>query len=96
MFVLPVEDITVFECSSPGSPDPLSKNKFSSEYITAQILIRQVGTQMNFTVGDGRYYGGFYNAPLEKGRTYYIILRTVSQWKTVGGATERHNNVFTG
>ncbi|XP_035022883.2 sushi domain-containing protein 1 isoform X3 [Hippoglossus stenolepis] len=82
VFVLPVEDIMVFDCSSPGSPDPLSENKFSSKYITAQILIRQVGTQMNFTVGDGLHYGGFYNAPLEKGRTYYIILRAVSQWKT--------------
>ncbi|XP_034450998.1 sushi domain-containing protein 1 isoform X5 [Hippoglossus hippoglossus] len=82
VFVLPVEDIMVFDCSSPGSPDPLSENKFSSKYIIAQILIRQVGTQMNFTVGDGLHYGGFYNAPLEKGRTYYIILRAVSQWKT--------------
>nr|XP_019949284.1 PREDICTED: sushi domain-containing protein 1-like isoform X1 [Paralichthys olivaceus] len=79
VFVVPVEDIMVFDCSSPGSPD---LNKFSSEYITARILIRQVGTQINFTVGDGLYYGGFYNAPLEKGRTYYIILRVVSQWKT--------------
>ncbi|XP_062240819.1 sushi domain-containing protein 1 isoform X2 [Platichthys flesus] len=82
VLVLPVEDIMVFDCSSPGSTDPLSKNNFSSEYITAQILIGQVGTQMDFTVGDGLYYGGFYNAPLKKGRTYYIILRAVSQWKT--------------
>ncbi|XP_053277415.1 sushi domain-containing protein 1 isoform X3 [Pleuronectes platessa] len=82
VLVLPVEGIMVFDCSSPGSTDPLSKNNFSSEYITAQILIGQVGTQMDFTVGDGLYYGGFYNAPLKKGRTYYIILRAVSQWKT--------------
>ncbi|XP_060928372.1 sushi domain-containing protein 1 isoform X2 [Limanda limanda] len=82
VFVLPEEGIMVFDCSSPGSADPLSKNNFSSEYITAQILIGQVGTQMDFTVGDGLYYGGFYNAPLKKGRTYYIILRAVSQWKT--------------
>ncbi|XP_056231860.1 sushi domain-containing protein 1 isoform X2 [Seriola aureovittata] len=67
---------------SPGRPDPSRKSKSSSEYITAQIRLTQVGTEMNFTVGDGLYYGGFYNAPLENGRNYYIILRAVSHWKT--------------
>ncbi|XP_040012051.1 sushi domain-containing protein 1 isoform X2 [Xiphias gladius] len=83
VFVLPVEEIMVFDCSYPGSPDTSSKSKSPSEYISAQILVRHVGTEMNFTVGDGLHYGGFYNAPLENGRNYYIILRTVSQWKTV-------------
>ncbi|GLD52543.1 sushi domain-containing protein 1-like isoform X6 [Lates japonicus] len=82
VYVLPVEEIIVFDCSSPGRSDPLSKSKSSSEYITAQIHVRQVRTEMNFTVGDGLHYGGFYNAPLENGRNYYIILRAVSQWKT--------------
>nr|XP_020455048.1 sushi domain-containing protein 1 isoform X3 [Monopterus albus] len=81
VFVLPVEGIMVFDCSSPGSPDPSSKSKSSSKYIAAQIHVTQVGTEMNFTVGDGLSYGGFYNAPLENGRDYYIILRAVSQWK---------------
>ncbi|XP_051277734.1 sushi domain-containing protein 1 isoform X4 [Dicentrarchus labrax] len=79
VFVLPVEGIVVFDCPSP---DPSSKIKSSTEYITAQIDVRHVGTVMNFTVGDGLYYGGFFNAPLESGRNYYIILRAVSQWKT--------------
>lgn len=82
MFVLSVEGITVFDCSSPASSDVSIKSKSSSEYTAAQI--RPVGTQMNFTVGDGLHYGGFYNAPLEDGKNYYIILRVVSQWKTVG------------
>ncbi|XP_026199297.1 sushi domain-containing protein 1 isoform X1 [Anabas testudineus] len=80
VFVLSVEGITVFDCSSPASSDVSIKSKSSSEYTAAQI--RPVGTQMNFTVGDGLHYGGFYNAPLEDGKNYYIILRVVSQWKT--------------
>ncbi|KAG7489330.1 sushi domain-containing 1-like isoform X1 [Solea senegalensis] len=83
VFVLPVEEIMVFDCSSHGHPqDSSRKNKLSSKYITAQILVSHVGTEMNFTVGDGLLYEGFYNAPLENGKNYYIVLRAVSQWKT--------------
>ncbi|KAK2837695.1 hypothetical protein Q5P01_014907 [Channa striata] len=82
VFVLPVERIFVFDCASPGSPDSLSARISYAEYITAQIHVQNVGTEMNFTVGDGLHYGGFYNAPLENGRNYYIILRAVSQRKT--------------
>lgn len=81
VFVLPVEGI-VFDCS-----DPSSKIKSSAEFIAAQIEVRDVAAEMNFTVGDGLYYGGFFNAPLKNGRNYYIILRAVSRWKTVGAAT---------
>lgn len=79
--VLPVEGILMFDCS-----DPSSNIKSSAEFIAAQIEVRYVATEMNFTVGDGLYYGGFFNAPLKNGRNYYIILRAVSQWKTVGAA----------
>ncbi|XP_028434774.1 sushi domain-containing protein 1 isoform X2 [Perca flavescens] len=82
VFVLPVEGIMMFDCSSPASSDPSVKIKSSTEYITAQIDVTHVGTEMNFTVGDGLYYGGFFNAPLENGRNYYITLRAVSQWKS--------------
>ncbi|XP_063753446.1 sushi domain-containing protein 1 isoform X3 [Eleginops maclovinus] len=80
VFVLPVEGIMIFDCSSPASSDP--KIKSSSEYITGQFDVQHVGTEMNFTVGDGLLYGGFFNAPLQNGRSYYIILRSVSQWKS--------------
>ncbi|KAM9858948.1 sushi domain-containing protein 1-like isoform 2-T2 [Aulostomus maculatus] len=70
VLVLPVEGVVVFTCSSGRS-----------EYIAAQIHVSHITTAMNFTVGDGRHYGGFLNAPLENGRNYYIILRAVSQWK---------------
>ncbi|XP_032371311.1 sushi domain-containing protein 1 isoform X5 [Etheostoma spectabile] len=82
VFVLPVEGIMMFDCSSPASSDPSGKKKSPTEYITAQIDVRHVGTEMNFTVGDGLYYGGFFNAPLENGRNYYITLRSISQWKS--------------
>ncbi|XP_029961294.1 sushi domain-containing protein 1 isoform X3 [Salarias fasciatus] len=75
VFVIPVEGIVAFDCSSPATSDP-------SEYVAAQLDLRHVGTEMNFTVGDGRLYGGFHNAPLESGTSYYIILRAVCQWKT--------------
>ncbi|XP_074527132.1 sushi domain-containing protein 1 [Halichoeres trimaculatus] len=81
VFVLPLEQSKVFDCSSPASLLSLSKSKPSTEYITAQIAVRRVGKELNFTVGDGLQYGGFFNVPLERSRNYYIILRTVSQWK---------------
>ncbi|KAK1892489.1 Sushi domain containing protein 1, partial [Dissostichus eleginoides] len=80
VFVLPVDGIMMFDCSSPASLDP--KIKSSAEYITGQFDVQHVGTEMNFTVGDGLLYGGFFNAPLQNGRSYYIILRAVSQWKS--------------
>ncbi|XP_078106235.1 sushi domain-containing protein 1 isoform X4 [Sander vitreus] len=82
VFVLPLKGIMMFDCSSPASSDPSGKIKSFTEYITAQIDVTHVGTEMNFTVGDGLYYGGFFNAPLENGRNYYITLRAVSQWKS--------------
>ncbi|XP_061586435.1 sushi domain-containing protein 1 isoform X2 [Cololabis saira] len=82
VFVLPVEGIMMFDCSSPRSLDPSVKIKSSEEYITAQLSVRNIGTHINFTVGDGFFYGGFHNALLESGKNYYIILRAVSQWKT--------------
>ncbi|XP_072289959.1 sushi domain-containing protein 1 [Eucyclogobius newberryi] len=77
IFVLPVDGLMVFDCSS----SKLSTDQSCTHYITAQIQVKDVGTTMTFTVGDGRFYGGFLNAPLENGRDYYIILRSVSEWR---------------
>lgn len=76
----------MFNCSSPAIAPPLSTLKSPAEYITAQFEVHRVGTEMNLTIGDGLLYGGFYNAPLESGKNYYIILRAVSQWKSVSAA----------
>ncbi|XP_036069590.1 sushi domain-containing protein 1 isoform X2 [Oryzias melastigma] len=80
VFVLPVEGIMMFDCSAPASLN--SSSTSPSEYITAKLDMQNAGTQINFTLGDGSFYGGFYNSPLERGKDYYIILRFVSQWKT--------------
>ncbi|KAM8885996.1 sushi domain-containing protein 1 isoform 6-T6 [Spinachia spinachia] len=78
VFVLPMEGIVMFNCSSPANSDISSKIKDT----VAQIDVGHLGREMNFTVGDGLYYGGFFNAPLQNGRNYYIIVRAVSQWKS--------------
>ncbi|XP_043967560.1 sushi domain-containing protein 1 isoform X6 [Gambusia affinis] len=83
IFVLPVEELVVFDCSSPASLDPSSRAESPAEYMTAQLGVETLGTEVNFTVGDGVLYGGFYNAPLQSGNTYFIVLRVVSRWKTM-------------
>ncbi|KAK7933299.1 hypothetical protein WMY93_004195 [Mugilogobius chulae] len=77
IFVLPVEGLLVFDCFSPT----FSSDQHRTHYITAQIQLKDVGTDMTFTVGDGRFYTGFLNEPLENGKDYYIILRAVSEWR---------------
>ncbi|XP_053726529.1 sushi domain-containing protein 1 isoform X5 [Synchiropus splendidus] len=76
VFVLPVGDIMVFDCWSPEGP-----NSTWAGYITAVIQVGRVKSEYNFTVGDGRWYGGYYNTPLEEGHSYYILLRVQSRWK---------------
>uniref|UniRef100_A0A3B5LLD3 Sushi domain containing 1 n=1 Tax=Xiphophorus couchianus TaxID=32473 RepID=A0A3B5LLD3_9TELE len=81
IFVLPVEELVVFDCSSPASLDPSSRVESPAEYMTAQLGVQSLGMEVNFTVGDGVLYGGFYNAPLQSGNTYFVVLRVVSRWK---------------
>ncbi|XP_061841960.1 sushi domain-containing protein 1 isoform X6 [Nerophis lumbriciformis] len=80
VFVLPIDGMMTFDCSSPANGDALSKQDSLTRHIAAQMHISHVGADMNFTVGDGLYRGGFFNAPLEKGRNYYVVLRVVSRW----------------
>ncbi|XP_061622640.1 sushi domain-containing protein 1 isoform X4 [Phyllopteryx taeniolatus] len=81
VFVLPIEGFMAFDCSSPVNGKPSGKSDSLQGHIVAQMRISRVGAEMHFTVGDGLHYGGFFNAPLEKGKNYYVILRAVSQWK---------------
>lgn len=45
-------------------------------YITAQFLPQNF--MSTFTVGDGKQYGRYYNAPLQEGIDYHIILGVLS------------------
>lgn len=75
VIVLPVIDVLVFDC---GSSRPCG-----GEYIAAQLQLYELGVDVNFTLGTREQYGPFYNAPLEKGQDYYIILRTICAWGQV-------------
>ncbi|XP_059910735.1 sushi domain-containing protein 1 isoform X6 [Gadus macrocephalus] len=80
--VVPLDGTVVFECRSRGIPGSSQGVPPSSQYITGQFPLGHMNdTEMIFTVGDGRFHGGFFNAPLKRGTNYYVILRVVSQWK---------------
>ncbi|XP_053085136.1 sushi, von Willebrand factor type A, EGF and pentraxin domain-containing protein 1 isoform X2 [Pangasianodon hypophthalmus] len=72
VIVLPVAGVLVFDCGSSRS--------CGGEYVAAQLQLYKLGVEVNFTLGNREQYGPFYNAPLENGRDYYIILRTVCTW----------------
>ncbi|XP_016314739.1 sushi domain-containing protein 1-like [Sinocyclocheilus anshuiensis] len=80
VFVIPVEGVMLFDCSSSVSPRFLAQQRCDRGYVTAQIQLSGLAAEINFTVGDQQQYGDFFNAPLENGKDYYIILRTVCQW----------------
>lgn len=75
VMVVPVEGVLVFECGSSRS--------CGGEYVAAQMKLCELDVDVNFTLGDGEQYGGFYNVPLENGQDYYIILRTICTWGQV-------------
>ncbi|CAL8331420.1 unnamed protein product [Arctogadus glacialis] len=80
--VVPLDRTVVFDCRSRGIPGSSQGVPPSSQYITGQFPLGHMNdTEMIFTVGDGRFHGGFFNAPLKRGTSYYVILRVVSQWK---------------
>uniref|UniRef100_A0A8C4YYM4 Sushi domain containing 1 n=1 Tax=Gadus morhua TaxID=8049 RepID=A0A8C4YYM4_GADMO len=80
--VVPLDGTVVFDCRSRGIPGSSQGVPPSSQYITGQFPLGHMNdTEMIFTVGDGRFHGGFLNAPLKRGTSYYVILRVVSQWK---------------
>ncbi|XP_037387753.1 sushi domain-containing protein 1 isoform X1 [Pygocentrus nattereri] len=77
VIVLPAEGVLVFDCGS----SLVARRSCSGEYVAAELKLRGLGRDLNFTLGDRQLYGDCYNAPLETGRDYYVILRTVCQWK---------------
>nr|XP_023659005.1 sushi domain-containing protein 1 isoform X4 [Paramormyrops kingsleyae] len=83
VFVLLLEGKVVFDCSSPHTPHFYGCQEPCQEYVAAEVQLAGTGRKLFFTVGDHQWYGGYYNAPLENGKDYYIILRAVSQWAGV-------------
>ncbi|XP_069043454.1 sushi domain-containing protein 1 isoform X7 [Lepisosteus oculatus] len=90
VFVLPLEGFSMFDCSSPSAPHCYSQDKPWGAYVAAQIHAKDIGSELVFTVGDRRYYGEYYNAPLKEGTSYYIILKIVTQW----GRARKQSCVF--
>ncbi|XP_066567117.1 sushi domain-containing protein 1 isoform X2 [Amia ocellicauda] len=83
VFVMPLSGPLSFNCSSPSSPHFYSRQKPRGAYVAAEIQTGEIRSELVFTVGDRRYYGEYYNAPLKEGEAYNIVLRTVSRWGRV-------------
>ncbi|KAM8960530.1 LOW QUALITY PROTEIN: sushi domain-containing protein 1 [Pelodytes ibericus] len=69
-----------FTCESMETVTYFSNKSKTLGYITAEFLPRDIKDHLEFSVGDRKYYGNFYNAPLARGEEYCIILRIVSNW----------------
>ncbi|XP_061116664.1 sushi domain-containing protein 1 isoform X3 [Conger conger] len=82
VFVVPLERPVAFDCRSV-SESHYHRQRPMGLYVAAQIPVVDIGRELSFTLGDQRYYGEYYNAPLLPGRDYYIILRAVNQWGRV-------------
>ncbi|KAJ8381137.1 hypothetical protein SKAU_G00019150 [Synaphobranchus kaupii] len=82
IFVVPLEGPVEFDCRS-ASESRFHSPRPTGLYVAAQIPVVDIGRELSFTLGDQRYYGEYYNAPLQPGRDYYIILRAVNQWGRV-------------
>ncbi|CAN8004147.1 unnamed protein product, partial [Ixodes hexagonus] len=54
-------------------------------YMAAQMTSETIRNRSDFTVGDGKYYGGFYNAPLVAGSTYDIGLAAEADFEGATG-----------
>ncbi|XP_076854890.1 sushi domain-containing protein 1 isoform X3 [Brachyhypopomus gauderio] len=80
VIVLPVEGVLVFDCGLSLLARSSELRECQGEYVAAQLELRSLSTDVNFTLGDRQLYGEFYNAPLETGRDYYVVLRTVCHW----------------
>ncbi|XP_041126928.1 sushi domain-containing protein 1 [Polyodon spathula] len=78
--VLPMDGSLVFNCSSVNMPNFYNKKGGREAYVTAEFHAEDIADELVFNVGDRQYYGDYYNAPLEKGRGYNILLRVVSEW----------------
>ncbi|XP_077331469.1 sushi domain-containing protein 1 isoform X2 [Lithobates pipiens] len=82
VFVIQSMSWCSFTCESLEAVTYFSNISKMQGYVTAEFFPGDTTEHLELLVGDRQYYGDFYNAPLERGKDYCIILRTVSKMKT--------------
>lgn len=81
VFVIQLVRWCSFTCESLEAVTYFNISK-TQGYVTAEIFPGDVSDHLEFSIGDRQYYGEFYNAPLEKGKDYCVILRTITKIRT--------------
>uniref|UniRef100_H3ACG5 Sushi domain containing 1 n=1 Tax=Latimeria chalumnae TaxID=7897 RepID=H3ACG5_LATCH len=81
--VFPLCPQCVFDCSLLSTQGFYNSSTDTGGYVAAEFRAEVIVGKLTFSIGDRQYYGEFYNAPLERGKDYYIILRTISEWNMV-------------
>ncbi|XP_062827916.1 sushi domain-containing protein 1 isoform X5 [Anolis carolinensis] len=81
--VIPWSPRCSFNCYSLTSLTYFGKGTDSEGYVAAEFPSQVMDDDVKFVLGDRLYYGEYYNAPLKQGKSYCLILRTVSEWNGV-------------
>ncbi|CAI9556436.1 unnamed protein product, partial [Staurois parvus] len=79
VFVMQSMSWCSFTCESLEAVTYFSNISKMQGYVTAEFFPGDTPEHLELLVGDRQYYGDFYNAPLERGKDYCVILRTVSK-----------------
>ncbi|XP_068090406.1 sushi domain-containing protein 1 isoform X2 [Hyperolius riggenbachi] len=82
VFVIRLTSWCSFTCESLEAVTFFSNISNIQGYVTAEFFPGDTSEHLELLVGDRQYYGDFYNAPLEQGKDYCIILRTISKMRT--------------
>ncbi|XP_063770766.1 sushi domain-containing protein 1 isoform X2 [Pseudophryne corroboree] len=82
VFVIQLTSWCSFTCESLEAFTYFNKTSKTQGYVTAEFFPGDVSNHTEFSVGDRQYYGDFYNAPLERGKDYCIILQTITKMRT--------------
>ncbi|XP_066460527.1 sushi domain-containing protein 1 [Eleutherodactylus coqui] len=82
VFVIQLVRLCSFTCELLEAVTYFNNISKTQGYATAEIFPGDVSEHLEFSVGDRQYYGEFYNAPLERGKDYCIILRTITKMRT--------------
>ncbi|CAH2293623.1 Hypothetical predicted protein [Pelobates cultripes] len=83
VFVINMVTVCSFTCESLEPVTYFSNKSKALGYITAEFFPHDISEHLEFSVGDRKYYGDFYNAPLARGKDYCIILRIISKLNKV-------------